>query len=217
MLDNGSLQVTKVEIEHCFIRIKRVWRVEVTHGHLNAKMLTESGLTHTDIKARGYGACTGTPVQQTPGGLPVHDPEDSRGGEASHRFLKHSALSPSDQSTIRVLRASLSASVSSPLSLSMWMACCLSETLGTAQHQTRGLWWHASCPKESIIVFANVFRHPGVWRRLCVRKTCEESFRCSWLWIRWKFESSNLNNTPVKGNVSLWIVSVYQTISLLSN
>lgn len=124
--------------------------------------------SHTDTKAGVYGVCTGTPVRQTPGGLPAHDPEDSRGGEASHRFLKHSALSPSDQSTIRVLRASLSASVSSPLSLSMWMARCLSETLGTAQHQTRALWWHASCPKESIIVSANVFRHPGVWRRVCV-------------------------------------------------
>ncbi len=153
-------------------------------------MLTESVFTHTQththIKARGYGACSGTPVRQTPGGPPAHDPEDSRRGEASHRFLKHSALSPADQTTIRVLRASLSASVSSPLS--MWMARCLSETLGTAQPQTRGLWWHASCPKESIIVSANLFRPPGVWERESVCKKCEGNFRCSWPFIMWKFD-----------------------------
>lgn len=106
------------------------------------------------MKERGYGACTGTPVRQTAGGLPAHDPKDwLPQALSSQPWIR--AQSESWEPVYLPLFHLLSASPCE------WHAVHLSETLGTSQHQTRGLRWHAPCPKESIIVFLDfqVYRH----------------------------------------------------------
>lgn len=100
-------------------------------------------------------------------------------------------LSAVNQSTIRVLRASLSASVSSPLSLTMWMARCPS--VRDPRHipaPDERFAMACAVPQRKHHCLLPFFRPPGVSTRVCVRK---ESFGSSsgltfmWIQMRWKF------------------------------
>ncbi len=97
---------------------------------------------------------------------------------------------------------------SSPLS--MWMARCLSETLGTAQPQKRVCDGMRRAPKKASLSL-QAFLDLQVYERkecVCVCKKFEGSFSCSWPLIMWNVKIWLAKHTLVTDNASFGIVSV---------